>query len=607
MKGKNQYNTLQNLGYLTATSWKVSKWLLICTVLLSLLEVAIHLVQLYLAPVILQKVETAVTLWDMLATIGIFTLALTVCNALYHWIAACSEVHENRLFSHFFLEQTIKNATTSYPNTLDTAFIKIQNQALTNMSGNSTETPPVAMLRESRKLITAILGFGIYLLVLTQLDTLLLVVTIVTTAISFFVNLWINRKWNALFPEAQTLSNEIMYPINTVNGNHGAKDIRIFHMQSWLLTVVDRSMKLLDGFYRRRETQLLLGKVLDVALTVARNAVAYVYLLRMVANGYLTAPEFLLHFTAITGFTGWITTILDSVIALHRQSQYMCHIRQHLQWPEPFRFSEGSKVPRREDGRYELRLENVSYRYSGQEKDTITNMDLTIRPGEKLAIVGLNGAGKTTLVKLLCGLLDPTEGRVLLNGMDIRQFDRRDYYDMFMAVFQDFSELKASIAANIAQSETDIDMEKVITCANEAGFAEVIAKLPKGVHTHLGKLMHDDGVELSGGQEQRLMLARALYKNAPVLLLDEPTAALDPIAENDIYLRYDEIAKGRTSIYISHRLASTRFCDRVLFLKNGKIAEEGTHEQLLALGGGYAELFEIQSRYYREGVQDDET
>ena len=231
-------------------------------------------------------------------------------------------------------------------------------------------------------------------------------------------------------------------------------------------------------------------------------------------------------------------------------------------------------------------------------------MDLTIRPGEKLAIVGLNGAGKTTLVKLLSGLLDPTEGRVLLSGEDIRQYNRRDYYAMFTAVFQQFSDLSASVAANIAQSETDIDYEKVLACAERAGFAEMLDKLPKGLDTNLGKQMNDDGIELSGGQWQRMMLARALYKNAPILLLDEPTAALDPIAENDMYLRYNEITDGRTAIYISHRLASTRFCDRVLFLKDGVIAEEGTHEELIALGGGYAELFEVQSRYYREGGEN---
>ena len=219
-------------------------------------------------------------------------------------------------------------------------------------------------------------------------------------------------------------------------------------------------------------------------------------------------------------------------------------------------------------------------------------MNLTIRPGEKLAIVGLNGAGKTTLVKLICGFLDPTEGRVLLNGQDIRQYNRRDYYELLSAVFQDFSILECSVAENVSQNPVDIDREKVKRCLEQAGIWEKIESLPKGMDTPIGKSVYEDGVELSGGQTQRLVLARALYKEPQILVLDEPTAALDPLAENDIYQRYESMTKGKTSLFISHRLASTQFCDRILFLANGKIAEEGTHCLLYtSLSGTGASLF----------------
>ncbi|MBQ7919022.1 MAG: ABC transporter ATP-binding protein [Lachnospiraceae bacterium] len=250
-------------------------------------------------------------------------------------------------------------------------------------------------------------------------------------------------------------------------------------------------------------------------------------------------------------------------------------------------------------------MEDVSYRYPEAENDTIKHMNLTIKPGEKLAIVGLNGAGKTTLVKLLCGFLDPTEGRVLLNGEDIRKYNRRDYYDLFSAVFQDFSVLEASVAVNVAQNVDNIDENRVRLCIEKAGLTEKVNSLPAGIDSKIGRQIYEDGVELSGGQTQILMLARALYKDGAVLVLDEPTAALDPIAENDIYHKYSEMTKGKTSLFISHRLASTRFCDRILFLENGEIAEEGTHESLLAWGGGYAKLFEVQSRYYKEGGENN--
>lgn len=228
-------------------------------------------------------------------------------------------------------------------------------------------------------------------------------------------------------------------------------------------------------------------------------------------------------------------------------------------------------------------------------------MNLTIHPGEKLAIVGLNGAGKTTLVKLLCGLLDPTEGRVLLNGIDVRLFNRQEYYELFSAVFQEFSILNVTIAENIAQCAQDIDDARVQACLDQAGLTQAVAQLPQGVKTYVGREVFLDGVLFSGGETQRLMLARALYKDSPILVLDEPTAALDPLAENDIYLKYNDMTRGKTALFISHRLASTRFCDRIILLSDGGIAEEGTHESLLADGGAYAQLFEVQSRYYREG------
>ena len=192
---------------------------------------------------------------------------------------------------------------------------------------------------------------------------------------------------------------------------------------------------------------------------------------------------------------------------------------------------------------------------------------------------------------------------MLLNGEDIKDFNRREYYGLFSAVFQEFSILDVTVAENIAQTSTQIDYEKVRDCVEKAGLTKTIAELPDGLDTHVGREVYLDGVLFSGGQTQRLMLARALYKDAPILMLDEPTAALDPIAENDIYLKYNSMTAGKTSVFISHRLASTRFCDRIIFIADGRVAEEGTHESLLAMGGAYAKLFEVQSRYYQEGKE----
>lgn len=380
-----------------------------------------------------------------------------------------------------------------------------------------------------------------------------------------------------------------------------AKDIRIFGLQNWLNELLDQIHNLYLDFSLRCERVEVLADMTEAILTMVRNAIAYVYLINMTLHEGLSVSEFLLYFTAVTTFTTWVMGILQEISALHKECLDISRVREFLDYPEPFKFEEGEEIAKAQE--YELKLENVSFRYPGASKDTISKLNLTVRPGEKLAIVGLNGAGKTTLVKLLCGLLDPTEGRVLLNKRDIRDFNRRSYYDLFSAVFQEFSILDVTVAEEIAQTTKDIDYERIADCLEKAGLTGTIEELPNGLQTHVGREVHLDGVLFSGGQTQRLMLARALYKDGPILLLDEPTAALDPIAENDIYLKYSEMTSGKTSLFISHRLASTRFCDRIIFVADGNIKEEGTHDSLLALGGEYAKLFEVQSRYYQEGKE----
>ena len=221
-------------------------------------------------------------------------------------------------------------------------------------------------------------------------------------------------------------------------------------------------------------------------------------------------------------------------------------------------------------------------------------------------MVGANGAGKTTLVRLLCGLYDPDEGEVLLNGVNIKEYNRRDYYQLFSAVFQEFSLLAGEIGENVACFEQETDSYRMRDCMEKAGLAGKVEALPEGYGTHLVKEVYDDAVELSGGEQQRLVMARLLYKDSPVMILDEPTAALDAIAESDIYRKYHELSRGKSSVFISHRLASTRFCDRIILLRDGKVAEEGTHEELMTLGKSYAELFRIQSRYYVDRPGENE-
>jgi len=301
---------------------------------------------------------------------------------------------------------------------------------------------------------------------------------------------------------------------------------------------------------------------------------------------------------ALAGLAQGIATLLETVGELRVNAEFLRPTYELLDIPN--KMYQGSlTTEKRSDRKYEIEFRNVSFQYPGTDIWALRHVSMKFNVGGRLAVVGENGSGKTTFIKLLCRLYDPTEGEILLNGIDIRKYRYDDYLALFSVVFQDFRLLAQPLGANVAAAET-YDREKAARCLERAGFGERLSQLPKGLDTYLYREFEDDGVEISGGEAQKIALARVLYQNAPFIVLDEPTAALDPEAEAEVYTKFNDIVEDKTAIYISHRLSSCRFCDEIAVFDCGKVVQQGTHDMLVETPGKYQTLWDAQAQYYRK-------
>ena len=595
---KSAYSLGQNVAYMILLAWRQRRSVILLALTMAAVAILRSLTQLFIVPSILEAVEAKVSSAELTALILLFTGALMLLNAAWSYFSSCSQFGriEVRLHIGFMIQN--KALTMSYPDIEDKNVRKKLDKASMLVTSNSAATEAIWITLMN--LLKNIFEFIVYLSLLTMLNPLMIIAALVTTIVSFLVSNYLNGWGYRHRDEESEYSRRMNYLSERSRDYTLAKDVRIFGMRDWMEDVYNSTLGLYRSFAARGECVYILGNITDVILAFMRNGIVCLILIQAVLKGEMSAAQFVLYFSTVNVFTGGIGKIMTDLATLRKQSLDISAVREFLDCPETFKVEDGIPITPDLNIPYQIELQNVSFRYPEAEKNTLSHINLTIRPGEKLAIVGLNGAGKTTLIKLICGFLDPTEGKVLLNNKDIKTLNRRDYYRFFSAVFQDFSVLDVTIAENIAQTDENINTERMKRCIDQAGLTEKIDGLPKGVETHIGKVF-EDGINLSGGELQRLMLARALYKNAPIIVLDEPTSALDPIAESEIYNRYSELTDGRMAVFISHRLASTRFCDRIILIAEGSIEEEGTRDELIARNGHYAELFEIQSRYYREG------
>lgn len=592
---EHKYSASSNLFYLYKGMWKENPKNIISITLRAAADMLLPLLSSGIVAVIIAIVSQENGWQNYRILFGISLLATVICMILSETMGN----YENAAGNVFRVINMMKVSKM----TLHIPFHKLEqpeNIKKIEKAGETVNDPSGAFQKGFTVLynfLRDIVGLLLYGYLVGSIHPAIISIIILFSIVMYYHSLGTNKIAESSRKKQAPLTKKTNYLVNYTGEFKAAKDMRLYHMEPWFeeefQKTYDSRFLLMKKVFQRK----FQGTALSGVFSLIRDGLAYWILVNQVIDGSLSVASFSFYFGIIASISQWTNGLLTDLADFRYMSGEIQDFREFSDLE--FLTNRGTRNSVELKLPIEIEFQNVCYRYAGAEEDTIHNLNLKIFPGEKVGLVGINGAGKSTIIKLLCGLYEPTSGEILINGISQLQFTEESYYDLFSAVFQDYFELPITIEETIKQSES-IHSEAYSNVLARSGIKEELRKFPHDDQTKLVKRVHTDAVDLSGGQKQKLQLARALYKNAPILILDEPTAALDPIAENEVYLSYNAIAKDKTSIFISHRLSSTRFCDRIVYLENGMIVEQGTHVELLEQKGKYAEMYSVQSQYYQE-------
>ncbi len=594
------YGFWNNAKYMISMMHRYKKGLLIMMLVCALIQAFNTYLWSFIGKLCIDMIQTNAA--EQMEAIMSYTKILLIIFAVYLVFRIARNICGNRLFYNY-LYVRMKMSQLKIEKSLKMNYQLLEQPKIRDLMGRADRATIGTnglggMMQNLYNIMNGVLSFLCAGVIISTLRPLIILFVVFITSVQFyFFGKTLNRDKEVTWDEMAPVSRRIAYMFRIGTDFSYAKDIRVFHMKEWL-------RKRQAEYLKERHSKIAASKdiwlnydLIEKCMGVLRNTILYGYLIYRVVYTGLSIGNFTLYITCSFTLSNMLLNFFKQLGGFARASSETDDFRSFLDIKE----EEKSTLELPAYDNYEFCFENVSFAYPNQIEYTIKKLNLKIKSGERLAIVGINGAGKTTLIKLLLRLYDVTEGRILLNGVDIRSYDRNSYYQLFAPVFQNVEIYAFPIAENVSMKRPDqTDKEKAESMLKLAGMEEKVKTLKNGLDTELLKVFHSDGVDLSGGEKQKLALARALYKEAPVIVLDEPTAALDALAEYQLYSDFDKLVGKKTAVYISHRLSSTKFCDRIAMFHDGQLIEYGSHEELLSVDGEYAKMFQIQAQYYNE-------
>lgn len=572
----------------------------IAILLATLISAALPLLQLLLSAFVIQWLMEGVAIREYLLRLLVFIALIGIAQMGNYYFMLYQEENMNHLRDFMRNKIETKYLKLDYPLIIGKEAQERYNNA-SELTDNNT-TLFGRLVTEIIELCSSFLGVVLYINILSQLESLFLVLVGVFLLIVVFFNVWQVKMDRKLFQAKAANSQKLRYLKKVYGESRITKDVRIFQMKDWFKQIEDKTIaeyhRLIKPKVKLTWTESTLVNIGIIGL----SALSYIRSVQLIAAGAIPVSSFIIFAGSVTILAQTIMTLVNAIGKMNTSLNETKKYDDFMSQGQIFNHGEGGPLPKEP---LSIELKNVSYTYPNNDTPTINNVSLTIKPYENLAIVGENGAGKSTLTNLIAGLLKPDTGEIYINGVAQSEFNISDYYALFAPVFQEKFLLTYSIKETVIQG-LPFDELKYNRVLKQIGLADIISKFKSRDETKIVRAVYPDGVNLSGGQLQKLKLAQALYKDAPVLLLDEPTAALDPIAEHQIYQDYFQFSKDKLSIFISHRLSSTRFCDRIIYIKNGDITEVGTHEELMAEQKDYFKLYEAQAYYYKHDKEEKE-